>query len=154
MEEMKTLNNTELKKAIAKCRGDKDGVGKIVEKALESHLYMPIRIKNGLTFELDEESIKENTKTRKLSLPVILHKEYGDMLPVFTDMDEYNEFMVLYNQSGYDPEHYCRPCVVSFRDLCAYMEDKEGFNGFYLDPCNNSLPFTREIIAIIKSMLQ
>lgn len=144
-----TLENKDLRRAINKKTYNDSDVSEIINNIIEANLYIPVLVLNNTGIEMNEDGISDISIDTKAKLPSLKFEKLGDMLPVFTNGEEF----VAYRNGAESRESY-QPFVISFRTLGAFIEDRPEYNGFVLDPCGKKLPFTKEILHTIKMTLE
>ena len=142
---MKILNNQLLSAMVNKV-GDftEEDVKNIIAVAINSKFYIPTKVESEMKVEFTEGSDADYSDKKSVAFPCFSFEE-GNMLPIFTDLDEYNKYIQAGNKGN--------PYIIEFGDLAKLIEDTERYDGFMLNMYGRHLPFTKNILSVIHDSL-
>ena len=140
------LDNSLLESAIEEMRKDfnADTQNKVINVSLRSTFLVPAVVEKNTELIADENnhlSFHDNHKARFI---LINHKEKGSFFPVFTSEDELRKLKTEEKFSAFS---------MSFADIAGLTENTPKVNGFVINPFNQNLPFTQDMLASIKATL-
>lgn len=140
------IDNTALVEAIAAMRAEfkPETQNKVINVALRSTFFVPAVVEKNTELVADEENHVKFQDKQTAKFVLINHKERGSFFPVFTDLEEIKKLKT---------DKPFRPFAMKFADIAGLTENTPNVNGFVINPFNQNLPFTKEMLASIKQTL-
>ncbi|WP_124100778.1 SseB family protein [Ruminococcus sp. Marseille-P6503] len=140
------IENSALVEAIAEMRKDfkAETQNKVINTALRGTFLVPAVINKNTQLVADAENHVKFEDKPQAKFLLITHKEKGTFFPVFTDADELAKFKTEQNYQGF---------AMKFGDIAALTEKTPNVVGFVINPMNQNLPFTKEMLESIKQTL-
>ncbi|MBO5447686.1 MAG: SseB family protein [Ruminococcus sp.] len=142
----KKIDNTALVEAIKEMRENfcPETQNKVINAALRCTFLVPavLEKKQELVADADNHVKFQDKQSAKFIL--INHKERGSFFPVFTDPVEIGKLKA---------DQPFRHFAMKFADIAGLTENTPNVNGFIVNPFNQNLPFTKEMLASIKQTL-
>lgn len=143
-----TIDNTALVEAIKAMRADfnAETQNKVINVALRSTFFVPAVVEKNTELVADAENHVKFQDKQTAKFVLINHKERGSFFPVFTDQEELEKLRDKTEQNF-------RPFQMKFADIAGLTENTPTVNGFVINPFNQNLPFTKEMLESIKQTL-
>ena len=140
------IENSALVEAIAEMRKDfkAETQNKVINTALRGTFLVPAIINKNTQLVADAENHVKIEDKPQAKFLLITHKEKGTFFPVFTDADELAKFKTEQKFQGF---------AMKFGDIAALTEKTPNVVGFVINPMNQNLPFTKEMLESIKQTL-
>lgn len=140
------IENSALVEAIAEMRKDfkAETQNKVINTALRGTFLVPAIINKNTQLVADAENHVKFEDKPQAKFLLITHKEKGTFFPVFTDADELAKFKTEQKFQGF---------AMKFGDIAALTEKTSNVVGFVINPMNQNLPFTKEMLESIKQTL-
>lgn len=150
MPEVIEVSNEKLVEAIAEMRKNfcTKTQNDVINIALKSVFLVPAQVtKNtGLVADADNHVKFENNQQVKFLL--VNHAERGQFFPVFTDADEIQKMRENLPEGG-EFQNF----TMKFSDIAQLTEETAAVNGFVINPFDQNLPFTKEMLESIKQTI-
>ena len=145
-ENKKELDNTALVEAIAEMRKDfnNDTQNRVINIALRSNFLVPAVVEKNnelIADEYNHVTFNEDPKARFL---LINDKEQHSYFPVFTSTEELKKLKTKETFTAFS---------MSFADIAGLTESAKQVTGFVINPFNENLPFSQDMLASIKQTL-
>lgn len=140
------IDNTKLVDAIAEMRKDfnKDTQNKVINVALRSTFLVPAVVEDKTELIADAENHVKFQDNKKARFILLNHKERGSFFPVFTSEEEIKKLHTEEKFSAFS---------MKFSDIAGLTENTPNVAGFVINPYNENLPFTKDMLDAIKSTL-
>ncbi len=144
----KPITNEALVEAIKEMRENftAETQNKVINVALRSTFLVPAIVQKNTELVADADNHVKFQDKQTAKFVLINHKERGSFFPVFTDRDEIEKLR------GKTDEEF-RPFAMKFADIAGLTENTKQVQGFVVNPFNQNLPFTQEMLASIKQTL-
>ncbi|MGN0624566.1 MAG: SseB family protein [Oscillospiraceae bacterium] len=140
------IENPELVEAIAEMRKDfkAETQNKVINLALKSSFLVPALINKNTQLVADADNHVKFEEKPQAKFLLITHKEKGTFFPVFTDVEELSKFKTEQDFQGF---------AMRFGDIAALTEKTPNVKGFVINPMNQNLPFTKDMLESIKQTI-
>lgn len=145
-EKNQTLDNSALVKAIAEMKKEfnSDTQNKVINTALRSTFLVPAIVENKKELIADADNHLTFNEQPKARFILINHKNGAAFFPVFTSSDELKKLKTEDKFSAFS---------MTFADIAGLTENTPNVTGFVINPFNENIPFTKELLASIKETL-
>ena len=142
------ITNEALVEAIKAMRENfnNDTQNKVINTALRCTFLVPAIVQKNTELVADANNHVKFQDKQTAKFVLINHKERGSFFPVFTDAEEL-ELLRGKTQDDF------RPFAMKFGDIAGLTENTPQVNGFVVNPFDQNLPFTKEMLASIKQTL-
>lgn len=140
------IENSALVEAISEMRKNfnSETQNKVINTALRGTFLVPAIINKNTQLVADAENHVKFEDKPQAKFLLITHKEKGTFFPAFTDADELAKFKTEQKFQGF---------AMKFGDIAALTEKTPNVAGFVINPMNQNLPFTKEMLESIKQTL-
>lgn len=140
------VDNSALVEAIAEMRKDfnAETQNKVINLALKSTFLVPAFINKNTQLVADENNNVKFEDKPQAKFLLITHKEKGTFFPAFTDAEELSKFKTEQKFQGF---------AMRFGDIAALTEKTPNVKGFVINPMNQNLPFTKDMLESIKQTI-
>lgn len=140
------IQNTELVEAINEMRKDfnPQTQNKVLNLVLRSTFLIPCVVSKDTQLIADENNHVHFDEKPQLKFLLVTHKEKGTYFPVFTDGEEMSRFKSEESFQGF---------AMKFPDLAMLTEQTPNVNGFVINPLDQNLPISKDLLANIKQTL-
>ena len=140
------IENSALVEAISEMRKNfnAETQNKVINTALRGTFLVPAIINKNTQLVADAENHVKFEDKPQAKFLLITHKEKGTFFPAFTDADELAKFKTEQKFQGF---------AMKFGDIAALTEKTPNVAGFVINPMNQNLPFTKEMLESIKQTL-
>lgn len=142
------IDNTALVEAIAAMRANfkPETQNKVINLTLKASFFIPATMTKNTELVANAQNKLEFKDKNTTKFMLIENPEKGKYFPCFTDLELLKSF-VEKHQGNF------RPFAMKFADLATITEMTADVNGFIINPNREGLPYTKEMLAGIKSVL-
>ena len=148
MEENKNqeIDNSKLEQAIAEMREhySNETQNNVINTALRSTFLVPGIVEKTEELVADENNHVTFNQDPKVRFILINDKEQHSYFPVFTSTEELVKLKTKETYTAFS---------MTFADIAGLTESAQQVTGFVVNPFNQNLPFTQEMLASIKQTL-
>lgn len=142
----KKLTNPELVEAMEEMRknSNQDTQNKVINIVLRSTFLIPCTVNKDAQLIADEDNHVHFDERPQVKFLLVTHPQMGTFFPVFTDEEELKTFRSEKPYKGF---------AMKFSDLATLTEQTPSVKGFVINPMHQNLPFTKELLAIVKEAI-
>lgn len=142
----KKIDNSALISAIAEMRENysNETQNKVINTSLRCTFLVPAIVENKQELIADENNNLTFNEQPKARFILINHKTNGSFFPVFTSEEELKKLKTKEKFSAFQ---------MTFADIAGLTENTPDISGFVINPFNQNLPYTKEMLANIKEVL-
>lgn len=142
--EEKVLDNSALIEAIEAMKKDfnKDTQNRLINTALHAEFFVPAILSRKQQIVADAANKIEFKEQPQATFLFITNSSGVTYIPVFTDKEQASRFRA---------EQQFELFAMKFADLAGFTENLEQVQGFLINPDDQALPFTKQILAAIKA---
>lgn len=142
----KKLTNPELVEAMEEMRknSNQDTQNKVINIVLRSTFLIPCTVNKDAQLIADEDNHVHFDERPQVKFLLVTHPQMGTFFPVFTDEEELKTFRSEKPYKGFS---------MKFSDLAMLTEQTPSVKGFVINPMHQNLPFTKELLAIVKEAI-
>ena len=140
------IDNSLLESAIEDMRKNfnEETQNKVINLSLRGTFLVPAVVSTNTELIADENNHLSFHDNHKAKFILLNHKERGSFFPVFTSEDELRKLKTEEKFSAFS---------MTFADIAELTEHTPNVNGFVLNPFNQNLPFSKEMLSAIKQVL-
>ncbi|MBR1740137.1 MAG: SseB family protein [Ruminococcus sp.] len=141
------IDNAKLIEAIGEMRAEfsAEHQNKVINLALRSTFLVPGIMEKKTELVADQDNHVEFQDKQAVKFVLLNHSTRGKFFPAFTDREQFDKLKD-HNAEG-------RPFAMKFSDLAGLTENTPDVEGFVINPFDQNLPFTKEMLASIKATL-
>ena len=142
----RTMDNSKLVNAIKEMKANMnpETQNAVINEALRSTFLVPAILETSQELVADDNNHVKFQDKQTAKFVLLKHSKNGNFFPAFTSMEEFRKMK---------SEQPLRPFSMTFGDIAGLTEQTPNVEGFVVNPFNENLPFTKNMLASIKQTL-